>query len=76
MLRLLALGALFENKSEEVVGPKGKEMRYVYTDPHLSLAEACPGVVNSWCPVSWSYMAPQPRKVLRLRVTSVRCKKP
>lgn len=50
MLRLLGLGALFENKSEEVVGPKGKEMRYVHIDPHLSLAEACPGVVNSLVP--------------------------
>jgi len=75
MLRPLVLGALFEKRSEEVVGPKGKEMRYVYSDPHLSLAEGCPGVVNSLVPCVLVLHVPA-AKVLRLRVTSACCKEP
>lgn len=70
MPRLLVLGPLFENNSEEVAGPKGEKMRYLYTDSHLSLAEGCPGV-----PCVPALHGPA-AKVLRLRVTSTCCKEP
>lgn len=49
MLRLLVLGATFEIRVKKWLVQRVK-MRYAYSDPHLSLAEGCPGVVNSLVP--------------------------